>query len=139
MTQKQLLFIMAGLAILAAGWIYYKKRKAAAQPMAKDLTRSNDLGPAIEPVPMDQIRSNEPAPANDKFPLKQGSTGKRVEQLQQFLQSRKGAKFPKFGIDGVFGQETLENVQKLLGISEVTEPIFKTNRISDFKTYVYKS
>ena len=122
-TQKQWLFILTGLLIIAAAWMYYNKMVA------------NKAAARIAPLQASKEVSQEEG--NDGFPLKIGSQGKRVEKLQIFLQSRKGARFPKFGIDGNFGQETLDNVVKHLGVSEISEPIFKTNRLSDYKTFTY--
>ena len=67
------------------------------------------------------------------FPLRVGSEGKEVEQLQRFLAKRFSAKFPKYGFDGKFGEpETLLAVKKHLGREEVSEELFRNERIGDF-------
>lgn len=121
-THKQILFALSAVAVLALLWVLLKNKSA------KPVQAATPLEPAIAPaLPL----------ANDSFPLKVTSKGPRVEQLQMFLQRKKGAQFPKFGIDGHFQQETLESLQKHMGTSEVTEAMFKEYRMSDFKTYVF--
>lgn len=67
------------------------------------------------------------------FPLRVGSEGKEVEQLQRFLAKRFGAKFPEYGFDGKFGEpETLPVVKKHLGREEVSEELFRNERMGDF-------
>ncbi len=80
-------------------------------------------------------RKDKGAKDTPTFPLRVGSEGKEVEQLQRFLAKRFGAKFPKYGFDGKFGEpETLPSVKKHLGREEVSEELFKTNRMMDFHT-----
>ncbi len=87
---------------------------------------------------MEKIRAKRKLRADEEkstFPLRLGSEGKEVEQLQRFLAKRYGAKFPEYGFDGKFGEpETLPNVKKHLGREEVSEEMFKTNRMADFST-----
>jgi hypothetical protein len=61
---------------------------------------------------------------NDTFPLKKGKRGKRVEQLQMYLVRKYGASFPKWGVDGIWGDETDGNVQKFLKRDNVSQDFF---------------
>lgn len=49
-----------------------------------------------------------------EFPLKLGSVGQEVIQLQTWLNKEYNAQFPRFGIDGRIGPETLANMKKYL-------------------------
>jgi hypothetical protein len=51
---------------------------------------------------------------NDEFPLKLGSEGSNVENLQTIL-IRAGYNMQPYGVDGVFGNKTLEAVRLVFG------------------------
>jgi hypothetical protein len=129
LTTKQKIFI--GVAILLAifGIIYVRKvlkeRKEA----------KGDLG---EPETID-TKAVDVTP-NDSFPLKRGKRGKRVEQLQIWLLQNKGAQFPQFSIDGIWGAETEGNVKKFLNRDNISEDYWnKTNPpMSAIKTNIFK-
>jgi len=64
------------------------------------------------------------------FPLKYGSKGKEVEKLQiklsqLSLESEPEIKpFPLFGIDGIYGQETLSYIKKYNFPTEISETFY---------------
>lgn len=60
-----------------------------------------------------------------KFPLKVGSTGNEVRMYQTYLRSLDTKALPSFGIDSIFGAETLSWSQQLTGKTEVNEVFFK--------------
>lgn len=79
-----------------------------------------------------------PSESNDSFPLKKGKYGKRVEQLQMWLLKNHGSQFPKFGIDGKFGDETLSELQKATKRDNVSEEYFNKAGMGNIKTTIYK-
>ncbi len=97
-TQNKRKIILIGLGVLGTGvagflgWNYWKKKKANQEEDTSSITESSSM-------------SNAPA-KNDNFPLKRGSKGNRVTQLQNALVKKYGASIlPKYGVDGMFGQE----------------------------------
>ena len=58
------------------------------------------------------------------FPIKLGKFGPEVKALQTHLATKYGATFPKFGIDGKFGPETLANVKKYLNKDTVSQEYY---------------
>ena len=65
---------------------------------------------------------------NTSFPLKMGSTGLRVQQLQQYLINN-GQTLPKFGVDGKWFAETEAAVVQGFGENEVTKEQFIENKM----------
>ena len=91
--------ILIGLSVLGTGvagflgWNYWKNKNKANQE--EDFSSDSESS------------NSNPAPVkNDNFPLKRGSKGNRVTQLQNALVKKFGANIlPKYGVDGMFGQE----------------------------------
>jgi len=122
MARKQLIFTVIVFVVFLAGVLFLFRKK-----IFKKKNKELDMGGAGE-VPADM----------PIFPLKKGSQGKEVEQMQLWLAKNRSATFPKFGMDGKFGAETLSQVEKYLGVKEVPEKMFKDNRMQDFKTKNFK-
>ena len=81
----------------------------------------------------------EDVTANDTFPLKKGKRGKRVEQLQIWLVQKYGAKFPQFGVDGIWGNETEEAVTKHLKRDNISQDYWnKMEGITNIITNQFK-
>jgi hypothetical protein len=105
LTKKQI-YIIVGVVVLIIALIIIrakvKQSKANKEPETID-TEATDVTP------------------NDTFPLKKGKRGKRVEQLQTWLVQKYGAKFPQYGVDGIWGNETEEAVNKHLKRDNVSQ------------------
>ena len=105
LTKKQI-YIIVGVVVLIIALIIIrakvKQSKANKEPETID-TEATDVTP------------------NDTFPLKKGKRGKRVEQLQIWLVQKYGAKFPQYGVDGIWGNETEEAVNKHLKRDNVSQ------------------
>lgn len=65
---------------------------------------------------------------NTSFPLKMGSTGLRVQQLQQYIINN-GQTLPEYGVDGKWFAETEAAVVQGFGENEVTKEQFIENKM----------
>ncbi|MCX6250730.1 MAG: peptidoglycan-binding domain-containing protein [Bacteroidetes bacterium] len=91
---KKLIFWIAGLLILAyVIWHFVKKRATSAHEAALPGTNHVPISPA----------------SLTGFPLKQGSRGKYVTALQQYL---KDAKKESLTVDGILGPKTAAALSK---------------------------
>lgn len=61
-----------------------------------------------------------------KFPLRKGSSGEEVIRLQQYILSKNPGLLPKYGADGIWGNETESAVFSIFGKNEITEQDYKT-------------
>lgn len=118
-TQNKRKIILIGLSVLGTGvagflgWNYWKKKKANQE---EDTSSFSD-SPSVNTAPV----------KNDNFPLKRGSKGNRVTQLQNALVKKFGANIlPKYGVDGMFGQEVEAALVRAKMPTSVTEAIYNT-------------
>ncbi len=63
---------------------------------------------------------------------------KSRRKLQIFLLRNFGAQFPKFGIDGEIGDETIGNMKKFLNTESISKSTFLKNGMDQLKTAKYK-
>lgn len=99
--QAQNRLLWSGIALAAVGtagylgWRHFRMRRSRFEAL-KTLPAS---APAFSP--------GHPVPSTNAFPLKKGSRGKLVKQLQQALIRQYGSGIlPRFGADGIWGNET---------------------------------
>ncbi|MCF8359223.1 MAG: hypothetical protein K9H26_10720 [Prolixibacteraceae bacterium] len=62
----------------------------------------------------------------EQFPLQVGNEGEYVALLQQWLIDQ-GASLDEFGVDGIFGAETLAALTAITGSSQMTYQYFIEN------------
>jgi hypothetical protein len=99
--------VLLAAAVAVAAWLVYRHRNDPSDP--KD--------PELGTVEL----TNDPS-----FPLKKGSKGANVQALQQLLNAMQPlGLYPAITEDGIFGDNTLDLLQKKLGISEVSEAKFR--------------
>ncbi|HEX8546144.1 MAG TPA: hypothetical protein VF691_04230 [Cytophagaceae bacterium] len=118
---KSKLFLYGGIAVIAMCLVWYffiRKTKTLLPPNPQALPESSK--------------------DEEVFPLKKGKQGKEIEQLQTFLLTKYGAQFPKWGIDGNWGEETETNVIKFLKKDTVSKIYFEKAGIGRYKTNKYK-
>lgn len=115
------LFLYGGIAVigLCLIWYFFLRNKKKTLPLSP------------EALP----ESTNP---EELFPLKKGKQGKEIEQLQTFLLTKYGAQFPKWGIDGTWGEETEANVVKFLKKDTVSKIYFDKAGIGRYKTNKYR-
>lgn len=119
-----------------------EKEKQPAKPPSNDVPDYSKSGgttssgtqtdsPTYEPVYTKPEKTNpvyipQPNGSNsDSFPLKKGSRGEYVRQLQQALMDNHGVKIlPKYGADGVFGNEVIAALKKLKYPTTVSQSLF---------------
>lgn len=111
--------------VLASG-----KSKAQTTPQQQDPDKFGDKKPAGE-----QSSASVQQPT---FPLKYGKRGKEIEQAQIYLLKEWGAQFPKFGIDGVWKQETEDNMVKFLKKNSISKDFYLKTGMDKIKTNIYK-
>ena len=112
--------ILIGLSVLGTGvagflgWNYWKNKNKANQE--EDFSSDSESS------------NSNPAPVkNDNFPLKRGSKGNRVTQLQNALVKKFGANIlPKYGVDGMFGQEVETALVRAKLPTTINETIYNT-------------
>lgn len=111
-----ILLIAAAIIVLIAFWYFFlrKKNPKLISENATDVATTQN--------------------AEDPFPLKLGKQGKEIEQLQTYLLTKYGAQFPQFGIDGVWGDETENNVRKFLKKDSVSRAYFSKVGIDKYRT-----
>ena len=112
--------ILIGLSVLGTGvagflgWNYLKNKKKANQE--EDFS-SDSESPSVTTASV----------KNDSFPLKRGSKGNRVTQLQNALVKKFGASIlPKYGVDGMFGQEVETALVRAKLPTTINETIYNT-------------
>lgn len=138
--RKGLRILFAGLALSALGlgtWYFVSRNKKQNKPLTDGSSPGNDPGDTPDYRPRGINPGAPPSyqqPASD-FPLKKGSRGDKVRQLQKLLIEKFGSTIlPKYGADGVFGNELIVALQAR-GISiPVTEEAFATLTKTDPKT-----
>lgn len=135
--KQQKWLLIALVVVIVAVVIYYyiqNKKKKAALAAASSSSSSNGAN---------QLVANESkmfaSCPNDAFPLKQGSCGKKVEQLQLWMLKKYGAKL-NYGTDGLWGEETNAAFKKFVSSSNpvVTEDFYNQNQMSSFTTNRFK-
>lgn len=98
-------------------------------------------------LPSDQDKAEDKKSSGDQstvqvqkeiFPLKYGKRGKEVEQAQIYLLKEWGAQFPKFGIDGVWKQETEDNMVKFLKKNSISKDFYLKTGMDKIKTSTFK-
>lgn len=118
MTKQKKIIIATILFIVAAVivyWVFIRKKTVVIDPL---------VSPVVPIIPI--------------FPLKKGSIGKEVEQLQTYLVKEYGAKFTLYGVNGKWGVETDNNVQKWLKRDNVSEGAYTKWNLAKITTNVYK-
>mgnify|MGYP001152449455 CR=1 FL=1 len=123
--------IIAGIAVLClvgVGYYLYKKKK-----------EKKDDGDALDQAISDARIGSSETKANNKteadllaeaqadtsFPLKMGKEGKRVSQLQAYIEKEHNPDLlSTYGVDGVFGNETLSAVQDVFKRDNVSKTHF---------------
>lgn len=111
-TKKYL--IIGSVSIIVIGLIYYLYRTRK---------KNNDITPDQTTVP---TNTNPTQNVTDDFPLKKGSSGTRVKNLQIALNKQVKAPYVALTVDGIFGNKTLETLQRIYKVSEVSEKLFQT-------------
>lgn len=110
------------------------KAKDKAQKKSDGSTGGNDAAATPQDIPQNV---SAPVATQSTFPLKKGKRGKEVEQAQIYLIKKYGAKFPKYGVDGVWGNETEGNMVKFLHKNTISQSFYQSTGMDKIKTNVF--
>ena len=144
-TKKILIITAIVLAIGGGAYYFYKKKKeekgedvsdpfsALLNPASTQEAEQSNVT-VIEKTEADLI---EEVNNDSSFPLKMGKQGKRVEQAQSYVVTKKGGKLPTHGIDGLWGTETESAMVNNLNRDNISKAYFITTKMYLEPTKVY--
>lgn len=113
MERKKIIIISVVIAVvIIAIYFYNRKKKSKEKPVATDIT-------SVE----------EPSEIKSVFPLSLGSRGKEVKQLQAYLIKNYGNVLKQYGADGTWGNEMTGAMKKNMGVTSMSEGMFKEKGI----------
>ncbi len=116
MDKNKKYIIIAAIVILIGIIAYYFYSKNKSEDTQLGVT-GNNTDNTTSPEVKSDVKSSV-------FPLVKGSKGDEVKQLQTFMLKNFGAQFPKYGIDGKLGDETIANMLKFLHTDKATKEEF---------------
>jgi hypothetical protein len=134
---KTIAWITVGVILLIIIILIATSGKAKAQDKSKKKSDESTGGSeAAAPQNLPETVT-PPQTTQSTFPLKKGKRGKEVEQAQIYLIKKYGAKFPNYGVDGIWGNETEGNMVKFLHKNTISQNFYKSTGMDKIKTSVF--